>query len=82
MRAVTGTAPQDLAVAFPGLQSVSLTVLAGTVNVTMTDGSAVPIPAGVTMTWSVAKDEDSALAAAAFAGASAAASYLLNYTYR
>jgi hypothetical protein len=82
VRAVTGTAAQDLVAAFPRLQSVSLTVLAGAVDVTMTDGSAVPIPAGVTMTWSVAKDEDSALAAASFAGASAAASYLLNYTYR
>ncbi|PWI15961.1 hypothetical protein DI272_18675 [Streptomyces sp. Act143] len=82
VRAVTGTAAQDLAGSFPGLQSVSLTVLADTVNVTMTDGSAVPIPAGVTMTWSVAKDEDSALAAASFAGASAAAQFLLNYTYR
>ena len=82
VRAATGTAPQDLAGEFAGLQNVSLTVLAGTTNVTMTDGSAVPIPAGVTMTWSVAKDEDSALAAAAFVGASAASSYLLNYTYR
>ncbi|KAA9379621.1 hypothetical protein F5972_08165 [Microbispora cellulosiformans] len=82
VRAVNGTAVQDIAGSFPGLQSVSLTVLAGTVNVTMTDGSAVPIPAGVTMTWSVAKDEDPALAAASFAGASAAAQYLLNYTYR
>ncbi|MGY5034372.1 hypothetical protein ACWC9U_26645 [Streptomyces sp. 900116325] len=82
VRAVTGTAAQDLAGSLPGLQSVSLTVLAGAVNVTMTDGSAVPIPADVTMTWSVAKGEDSALAAASFAGASAAAQYLLNYTYR
>ncbi|MYX39033.1 MULTISPECIES: hypothetical protein [unclassified Streptomyces] len=82
VRAVTGTAAQDLVAGFPGLQSISLTVLAGAVNVTMTDGSAVPIPAGITMTWSVAKDEDSALAAASFAGASAAASYLLNYTFR
>lgn len=82
VRAVTGTAAQDLAAAFPGLQSVSLTVTAGTVNVTMSDGSAVPIPAGVTMTWSVAQDADAALAAAAFTGATAAASYLLNWTYR
>lgn len=82
VRAVTGTAAQDIAGAFPGLQSVSLTVLADAVNVTMSDGSAVPIPAGVTMTWSVAKDADSSLAAASFVGASAAAQYLLNYTYR
>ncbi|MFJ4627181.1 hypothetical protein [Streptomyces sp. NPDC088847] len=82
VRAVTGVAVQNLVTAFPGLQSVSLTVLAGTVNVTMTNGAAVPIPAGVTMTWSVAKDEDSALAAALFTGAAAGSQYLLNYTYR
>lgn len=82
VRNVTGTAPQDLAAAFPGLQSVSLTVTAGTVNVTMSDGSAVPIPAGVTMTWSVAQEADTALAAASFTGASAASSYLLNWTYK
>lgn len=82
VRAVTGTAAQDLASVFPGLQSVSLTVLADAVNVTMADGAAVPIPTGVTMTWSVAKDEDSALAVASFAGATPSASYLLNWTYR
>ncbi|MFF4733340.1 hypothetical protein ACFY3M_50715 [Streptomyces mirabilis] len=82
VRAVTGTAAQNIAGSFPGLQSVSLTVLAGAVNVTMSDGAAVPVPAGVTMTWSVAQDSDTALAAASFAGATAAASYLLNWTYR
>lgn len=82
VRRITGAAPQDLAAAFPGLQSVSLTVLAGEVQVTMSDGSAVPIPAGASLTWSVAQDTDSALTAAAFTGASAAASYLLNWTYR
>ncbi|MFJ7090361.1 hypothetical protein ACIQWL_08850 [Streptomyces mirabilis] len=82
VRAVTGTAAQDIAGTFPGAQSVSLTVLAGAVNVTMSDGAAVPIPAGVTMTWSVAQDSDTALSVASFAGATAAASYLLNWTYR
>ncbi|MET9818329.1 hypothetical protein [Streptomyces sp. NPDC006355] len=82
VRAVTGTAVQDLTAGFPGLQSVSLTVMAGVVNVTMSDGAAVPVPAGVTMTWSVAKDEDVSLAAASFTGASASASYLLNWTYQ
>ncbi|MDQ1018957.1 hypothetical protein [Streptomyces afghaniensis] len=82
VRAVTGTAPQNLAGSFAGLQSVSLTVLASTVNVTMNDGAAVPVPAGVTMTWSVAQDSDTALAAASFAGAVAGASYLLNWTWK
>ncbi|MFI9418087.1 hypothetical protein [Streptomyces werraensis] len=81
VRAVTGSAVQDLVAEFPDLQSVSLAVLAGTVDVTMSDGSAVAIPAGVTLTWSVTKDTDTALAAAAFAGADSSASYLLNWTY-
>lgn len=82
VRAVTGTAAQNIASSFPGVQSISLTVLAGAVNVTMSNGAGVPVPAGVTMTWSVAQDSDTALAAASFAGATAAASYLLNWTYR
>ncbi|KQW11424.1 hypothetical protein [Streptomyces sp. Root369] len=82
VRAVTGTAAQDIAGTFPGVQSVSLTVLADAVNATMSDGAAVRIPAGVTLTWSVAQDSDTALAVASFAGATAAASYLLNWTYR
>ncbi|MEV0754958.1 hypothetical protein [Streptosporangium sp. NPDC050280] len=81
VRAVTGTTAQDLVAEFPDLQSVSLAVLAGTVNVTTSAGSAVPIPAGVTLTWSVSKDTDTALAAASFAGADPSSSYLLNWTY-
>jgi hypothetical protein len=82
VRAVTGTVAQDIAGTFPGTQSVTLTVLAGTVNATMSSGAAVPIPAGVTMTWSVAQDADTALAVASFAGTDATASFLLNWTYR
>lgn len=82
VRSVTGITAQDLAAQFPTLQSVTLIVQAGVVRASMSDGVNVPIPAGVSMTWSVAKAEDSALAAAAFAGTSAAASYLLNWTYR
>ncbi|MFE9319242.1 hypothetical protein ACFYNV_29785 [Streptomyces albidoflavus] len=81
VRAVTGTATQDLAAEFPGLQSVSLSALAGAVEATMTDGSAVSIPAGVTLTWSVTKDTDTALSAASFAGADATTTFLLNWTY-
>ncbi|WP_202234517.1 hypothetical protein [Actinacidiphila reveromycinica] len=82
VRAVTGTAAQDLVAEFTGVQSVSLTVLAGAVAVTMTDGAAVEIPAGVAMTWSVSKPTDTALSAASFAGADASAEYLLNWTRR
>ncbi|MEU0058678.1 hypothetical protein [Streptomyces sp. NPDC006334] len=82
VRNVTGTAVQNLVGSFPGLQSVSLTVLAGSVNATMSDGSNVAVPVGMSLTWSVAKDDDTALAAASFAGTTAASQYLLNYTYR
>ncbi|WP_437020648.1 hypothetical protein [Streptomyces sp. enrichment culture] len=82
VRNVTGTAAQDIASAFPGLQSVTLTVLSGSVLTTMSNGASVTIPAGVTMTWSVAQDSDTALAAASFAGATAAANYLLNWTWK
>lgn len=81
VRSGTGTDPVDLAAEFPGLQSVSLAVLAGSVAVTMSDGTGVEIPAGVTLTWSVSTGTDTALAAAAFAGADPSASYLLNWTY-
>ncbi|KUN32544.1 hypothetical protein AQJ11_03180 [Streptomyces corchorusii] len=82
VRSVTGTAVQDLAGTYPGLQSVSLAVLSDRVLVTMSDGASVPVPAGASLTWSVEQEADTALAAASFAGASAAASYLLNWTYR
>jgi hypothetical protein len=82
VRNVTGVANQQLGAEFPGLQSVTLTVLSGFVAVTMSNGANVTIPAGVTMTWSVAKDDDTALDRATFVGTTAAANYLLNWTYR
>ncbi|HLL37372.1 MAG TPA: hypothetical protein VK545_26565, partial [Streptomyces sp.] len=81
-RSITGTTAQDLAGEFPTLQSVTLTVLAGSVLVTMSDGADVPVPAGATVTWSVVREEDGQLDTARFAGADAAASYLLVWTYR
>ncbi|MER6975699.1 hypothetical protein [Streptomyces carpinensis] len=82
IRRVTGTTAQALKTEFPGLQSVSLSVLADVVNVTMTNGAAQPVPAGATLTWSVTDTDDSSLSLATFAGASAAASYLVNWTYK
>ncbi|MER7742308.1 hypothetical protein ABTX34_29005 [Streptomyces sp. NPDC096538] len=80
-RSITGTAPVDLAAEFPGLQSVTLLASSGSVLATLTDGAAVPIPAGANVTWSVTRDQDTALAAAAFAGADAGTAYLLLWTY-
>jgi hypothetical protein len=82
IRRVTGTAAQALKTEFPGLQSVSLTVLAGVVTVTMSSGAAQAVPAGVTLTWSVADTDDSSVALATFAGSAAAADFLLNWTYK
>ncbi|MFH8577123.1 hypothetical protein [Streptomyces zaomyceticus] len=83
VRRLTGTTTiQNLKTEFPGLQSVSLSVLAGAVNVAMSNGSGHPIPAGASVTWSVADTDDSSLAAASFAGASAASDYFLVWTYK
>lgn len=72
---------QNLKAEFPGLQSVTLTVLSGSVSATMTDGGLVAVPAGVSLTWSVSDTDDSALSIAAFVGA-AASDYLLTWTYK
>ncbi|MFJ5890284.1 hypothetical protein [Streptomyces californicus] len=83
VRRVTGsTAVQNLKGEFPGLQSVSLSVLAGTVNTAGSSGTSQPMPAGISVTWSVADTDDSSLAAASFAGTSAAADYVLVWTYK
>jgi hypothetical protein len=77
-RNVTGIAVQDLKADHAGLQSVTLTVLAGTALATLTEGASVPFPAGTSHTWTAAET----LSAASFAGADAAANYLLVYTWR
>ncbi|MFD0208935.1 hypothetical protein ACFVH9_07345 [Streptomyces hirsutus] len=83
VRRVTGvTTLQNLKTEFPGLQSVSLTVIAGTVNVAMSSGTSQAIPAGASVTWSVADNDDSSLAAASFASVTTAADYFLVWTYK
>jgi hypothetical protein len=78
-RSVTGTAPQDLAAEFTGLQSVTLIVHSGTALATLSSGSDVPFPAGVSGTWSTGGD--GLMDAASFEGADAGTSYLLLWTY-
>lgn len=82
IRNITGTAGQDLKTAHPGLQSVTVAAITGGVNATLTEGAAVLVPAGVTLTWSVTDTDDSSLDAATFAGAAAGSNYLLAYTYK
>lgn len=82
VRRVAGVAGQFLKTEFQGLQSVTLTVLAGTVLVTMTSGLNQQVPAGVSLTWSTNDVDDSALQVATFTGSAAEADYLLNWTYK
>ncbi|MER7135395.1 hypothetical protein ABT358_02480 [Streptomyces sp. NPDC000341] len=83
VRRVTGsTTVQNLKAEFPGLQSVSLSVLAGSTNVAGSSGTSQAIPAGASLTWSVADTDDSSLGAASFAGVTTAADYFLVWTYK
>ncbi|MFJ3249066.1 hypothetical protein [Streptomyces sp. NPDC086782] len=81
-RVSASTTVQNLKTEFPGLQSVSLSVIAGSVNVAMSNGTSQPIPAGASVTWSVADTDDSSLAAASFAGVTTAADYFLVWIYK
>jgi hypothetical protein len=83
VRSITGTAVTDVKALHPGLQSVTL-INTGTtaVNVTMTDGTAVPVPQGVTLTWSTEDDDDTSLQTASFAGSAAGSTYVLAFTWK
>jgi hypothetical protein len=65
----------------PGTQSVTLSVLVGTVTVTTADGT-LTVPAGATLTWSVDGDQrDSALTGTlTIDGTAPAASWLVIWT--
>jgi hypothetical protein len=76
----TDTTPRNLSADYPGLQSVTLTVITGTVDVTCSAFGAA-VPAGVSLTWSVSDDDDSAVAGWSCTG-QAGADYLLHWTYK
>ena len=80
IRHIVGVMNVNVKTIAPGLQSVTLTVLTGNVLVTVTDGTNVSVPAGVTLTWSVADTDDSSLAAATFVGSDGTADYVLHWT--
>lgn len=82
VRRVAGVAVQQLKADLPGLQSVTLTVLAGTVLVTTTSGVNQQIPTGVSLTWSVSDSDDSSLQNWTAVGSAAEADYLLVFTYK
>lgn len=82
IRRLTGdTAAVALATEFPGLQAVTLSVIAGTVAVTMTDGAAVTVPATTSLSWSVTDTDDSSLGVATFDGL-VGSDYLLHWTWK
>lgn len=76
---VTDTNARNLSVDFPGLQSVTLTVIAGNVDVDASSFGAT-IPAGTSLTWSVLDGEAGPLADWSSTG-QAGADYLLTWTY-
>jgi hypothetical protein len=82
VRRIAGIPVQTLKANHPGLQSVTLVVLAGTVIVTTTDGLNQPIPVGVSLTWSVNDTDDSSLANWTCVGSASEADYLLAFTYK
>ncbi|MTE20281.1 hypothetical protein F0L17_14415 [Streptomyces sp. TRM43335] len=80
-RRLTGDTVLDVAGLYPGLQSVTLTVVAGEGTATTSDGT-VTVPAGATLTWSVTTDRDEALAAWSGGSTGAGSDVLLHYTYK
>lgn len=72
----------NYAAVYPGLQSISITVLAGGATVTMTTGTAVPVPAGTSLAWSVADDDDSVLADAEVTATAGTSDVLVHWTYK
>ncbi|MGW4731833.1 hypothetical protein ACWEQC_22165 [Streptomyces shenzhenensis] len=69
----------DVKGAAPGLQSATVTVLAGTAQVTTSSGTET-IPAGLSLTWSVS-DDDSSLSVLSVTSP-AGADVVTNYTYK
>ncbi|TDC31382.1 hypothetical protein E1211_22630 [Micromonospora sp. 15K316] len=67
---------------FPGLQSVTLVVLAGNVQVGTTSGNAL-VPAGVSLTWSVTDVDDDVIATngISFTGETGS-DYLVSFTHK
>lgn len=80
LQPITGAASLNPATGHTGLQSVTLAVLVGTVNVIAPAGTTA-VTAGVTLTWSITSEVDGTLTAPTFTGL-AGASALVVTTYR
>ncbi|WP_413808121.1 hypothetical protein [Streptomyces sp. OE57] len=81
IRRTSGDEVVNLSGIHPGLQSATLTVLAGQGTVTTDDGTAT-IPAGVTLSWSVSQDTDQALTTWTGGSVGTGSDVLLHFTYR
>ncbi|MDX2643493.1 hypothetical protein PV341_07870 [Streptomyces sp. PA03-1a] len=77
---LTAAGTFDVKATAPGVQSATVTVLAGTAQVTTSSGT-VTVPAGLSLTWSVADTDDSSLAVLSVT-ALAGADVVTNYTYK
>lgn len=80
LQAITGAVAINPATGHAGLQSVTLVVLTGTVNVTAPAG-VTAVTAGVTLTWSITSEADGTLTAPTFLGVAGCSAFVLT-TYR
>lgn len=80
LQAIAGAVAVNPATGHTGLQSVTLVVLVGTVNVTAPAG-VVAVTAGVTLTWGITSEVDGTLTAPTFLGVAGCSAYVLT-TYR
>lgn len=75
------TTPVELSNLFPGLQSVSLLVFAGVVEISAFNGVS-QVPAGASVTWSVNDTDDTVLSSLMFTGTDADTHFYLAFTYK
>lgn len=80
LQQITGVQSINPTTGHTGLQSVTLAVQTGTINVTAPTG-VIPVTAGVSLTWSITSEVDGTLTPPTFAGL-AGASALVVTTYR
>lgn len=82
IRRLAGAVTFNAAALHPGLQSITLIVLAGEVNISAQDGSDQAAPAGASLSWSVIDTDDSSLTFVTFTGAAGDADFLVSFTYK
>ena len=78
----TGTAPIDTSTQFPTLRSITITVISGEVSVNASAGSATTLPQGMSMTWSIQREDDQYLSGFIISGVDETSDYILNWTYK